>query len=150
MPKTFRETRAHQMVNRFMRTLIRLGIAPQDKFLLTVKGRKTGKLYSTPVTLVRRGDQYWLVAPYGIVNWVKNARAAGEVTLTRGKLSRTVPIIELGAEESAPVLQEYLKIEPITRPYFTVTPDAPLEAFIVEAPLHPVFKIQGLKPAESS
>lgn len=144
LPKTFQNTRSHQFVNRVMKVMIRLGIAPHNTYLLAVRGRKSGQLYSTPVTLVRKDDQYWLVAPYGVVSWVKNARAAGEVMLRRGRQSSTVKVVELGAEESAPILKEYMKREPITRPYFNVNLDAPLEAFIAEAPLHPVFKIQGL------
>lgn len=144
LPKTFENTRSHEFINRLMKILIRLGVGPKNTYLLTVQGRKSGKLYTTPVTLVRQEDQYWLVAPYGVVNWVKNARAAGEVILRRGRRSKTVTITELGAEESAPILKEYIKREPITRPYFNVKPDAPLEAFIAEAPLHPVFRIQGL------
>jgi hypothetical protein len=37
------------------------------------------------------------------------------------------------------VLRQYVKEVPITRPYFDVRVDSPLEAFAAEAPRHPVF-----------
>ncbi len=82
------------------------------------------------------------MAPFGEVNWVRNARIAGQVTLARRGHSETVSIIELGPEESAPVLQKYLTDVPYVQPYFDVQPDSPLEAFVAEAPRHPVFLIQ--------
>ncbi len=72
---------------------------------------------------------------------MRNARAAGRVTLRRGRQSETVTIVELGPQESAPVLKEYLKRVPTVRPYFDATPDSPLEAFVAEAARHPVFRI---------
>ena len=69
-----------------------------------------------------RGRRHrWLVAPYGDVAWVRSARAAGRVTLTRGRRAETVPIRELEPAEAAPVLQRYVTRVPITRPYFDVT-----------------------------
>jgi deazaflavin-dependent oxidoreductase (nitroreductase family) len=106
-----------------------------------VPGRKTGKTRSTPVTLVEEDGRRWLVAPYGAVEWVKNARAAGKVGLRRGRHAEIVPIRELGPEEAAPVLKMYVERVPHPRPYFDNGPDAPADAFISEAGRHPVFLI---------
>jgi deazaflavin-dependent oxidoreductase (nitroreductase family) len=141
MTKTYRITPMVRFVNRLMRLMIRLNIAPPQSYLMTVPGRKTGNLYSTPVSLVQEDGRRWLVSPYGQASWVKNARAAGQVTLSRGGKAETVHIQELGPEESTPVLQKYLRLEKIVQPYFEATPDSPLEAFIAEAPRHPVFLI---------
>lgn len=142
MPEeTYHQGIGHRLINPVMRALIRLGVAPRRYYVLTVRGRKSGRLYSTPVSLIVEGDRRWLVAPYGPVSWVVNARAAGKVTLSRRGHAETVPIIELGPEESAPVLKQYLANEPITQPYFEAAPDAPLEAFAQEAARHPVFQI---------
>jgi deazaflavin-dependent oxidoreductase (nitroreductase family) len=124
-----------------MRLLLRLGLAPRTTVLLTVPGRRTGRPRSTPVTLVEEDGQRWLVAPYGPVGWVHNARAAGQVELSRGRRSETVWLKELAPEAAAPILKAYLDRVPITRPYFDVTPDAPLAAFAAEAPKHPVFQV---------
>jgi deazaflavin-dependent oxidoreductase (nitroreductase family) len=142
MAKTYRVTAAVRLINRVMQILLRLGFAPKGIYLLTVAGRKTGRLYSAPVALVEDDADRWLVAPYGEVNWVRNARAAGQVTLTRGQRSETVKIVELGPENSAPVLKKYIQLAAITRPYFDVHPDSPHETFIAEAPRHPVFHIE--------
>jgi deazaflavin-dependent oxidoreductase (nitroreductase family) len=140
--RTYRITPFLKLVNQFMRAALRLGIAPRHTFLLTVRGRKSGRLYSTPVTLVEEAGTRWLVAPYGEVGWVRNVRATGTVMLTRGRRSQTVAIVELKPQEGAPILRKYLELAAITRPYFDVRVDSPLEAFVAEAPRHPVFRIQ--------
>ena len=141
MAKTYRVTPIIRFFNRLMRLMIRWNIAPPQTYLMTVRGRKTGNLYSTPVSLVREEGRRWLVSPYGEVSWVKNARAAGQVTLSRGGKAETVRIRELGPAESAPILKQYVQLEKIEQPYFDATPDSPLEAFIAEAARHPVFLI---------
>jgi deazaflavin-dependent oxidoreductase (nitroreductase family) len=138
---TYRLSATRRAVNALVRTLLLVGLGPPRTFLLTVQGRHTGERRSTPVTLVQTGGQRWLVAPYGAVSWVRNARAAGRVTLSRGWRRETVALTELGPAESAPVLRQYVQEVPITRPFFDATPDAPLEAFVAEAPRHPVFRI---------
>jgi deazaflavin-dependent oxidoreductase (nitroreductase family) len=144
MVKTYQVTSTTRFVNKIMQTLVRWGIGPKQTCILTVPGRKSGKLYSTPVSLVNNGKNRWLVAPYGEVSWVKNARVAGQITLTRGKKSETVAITEVSSEEGAPVLKQYINLESITRPYFNVEPDASLAAFVAEAAHHPVFQVKRI------
>ena len=141
MATTYRLSPSRRAANRLVRLLLKLGLMPGPTYLLTVPGRRTGRPLSTPVTLVEDGDRRWLVAPYGDVAWVRNARAAGQVTLSRGRRSETLPIRELSPAEAAPLLQRYITRVPITRPYFDVKPDSPLAAFIAEAPRHPVFHL---------
>jgi deazaflavin-dependent oxidoreductase (nitroreductase family) len=141
MARTYRLTSGRRIVNALMRLLIRLGLGGKHQYLLTVRGRKSGKLYSTPVTLVENEGGRWLVAPYGEVGWVRNARAAGEVTLRRGGRSETVKIEQAPPAEVAPILREYWQRVPVTRPFFDAAADSPLADFEVEAPHHPVFRI---------
>ena len=94
-------------MNRVVRVLQRLGIPTGPAMILTVPGRKTGKLRSTPMTpFTYRGDLY-TVAGYPGADWAANARAAGSGTLARGRRSRPVRIVELGAQEARPVLREF-------------------------------------------
>jgi deazaflavin-dependent oxidoreductase (nitroreductase family) len=123
-----------------MSPLTRVGLAGRHAYLLTVRGRKTGRRYSTPVILIENGER-WLVAPYGDVNWVRNARAAGEVEISRAGRSETLGIEEAAPEQAAPVLKRYLKGAPVVRPFFDVKPDSPLAEFVSEAPRHPVFRL---------
>jgi deazaflavin-dependent oxidoreductase (nitroreductase family) len=143
MAATYRLSPARRAANRLVRLLLALGLMPGPTYLLTVPGRRTGRPLSTPVTLVEEGGDRWLVAPYGEVAWVRNVRAAGRITLTRGRHAETVPIRELGAADAAPVLQRYVTRVPITRPYFDATLDSPPAAFIAEAPRHPVFHLES-------
>ena len=141
MADTYRLGLGRRAANRLVRLLLRLGLLPGPTYLLIVRGRRTGRPISTPVTLVEEGGSRWLVAPYGDVGWVRNARAAGQVTLSRGSRSETLPIRELGPAEAAPVLQRYVTRVPITRPYFDARPESPITAFEAEAPRHPVFRL---------
>ena len=126
-----------------MRLLLRLGSGPGGTYLLTVPGHRSGALRSTPVTLVEEGGRRWLVAPYGDVAWVRNVRAAGKATLSRGGHTDEIALREVGTDEAAPVLKLYVTRVPITRPYFDVRPGSDLDAFRAEAPRHPVFAIEG-------
>ncbi len=130
-----------RLVNLAVRIGVRTGVAPRRFYLLEVRGRTSGRRYSTPIIVLARGADRWLVAPYGERAWVKNARAAGRVRLRRATHTETVGIEEVGALQAAPVLQQYLSETPITRRFFAVTPDAPLADFIREAPHHPVFRL---------
>ncbi len=78
-----------------------------------------------------------------------NARAAGQVELSRGRRSETVRVKELAPEAAAPILKAYVERVPITRPYFDVAPDAPLAAFAAEAPKHPVFQVDPIDDPSS-
>jgi hypothetical protein len=71
---------------------------------------------------------------------------AKSATLTRGKHSETVSLLEEGPEEAAPILKQYLVEVPLVRPYFQVTPQASLHEFAAEAPFHPVFRIEVQGP----
>jgi hypothetical protein len=99
------------------------------------------------VLLVEQDGERWLVAPYGLVQWVRNIRAAGTATLTRGRHSEAIFVTELEAREAAPVLKQYLLL-PVAagvRSYFDATKDSPLEAFEREAARHPVFRITPME-----
>ena len=141
MAKRYQVTGQIKLINKMMRFMIRVNIAPKGYYLLTVRGRKTGTPYSMPVALIEKPGARWLISPYGEVNWVKNARVAGEVTLSRGGKEETLKIEPATPEEAAPILKEYISKEGIVRPYFDVQPEAPIEDFVAEAPLHPVFHL---------
>jgi hypothetical protein len=96
------------------------------------------------VTLVEDGGRRWLVAPYGPVGWVRNARAAGRVNIRRARTSHDYAIREVGPDEAGPVLKRYVAVAGVTRPYFTAQPDSPVDAFVAEASRHPVFELTPL------
>jgi deazaflavin-dependent oxidoreductase (nitroreductase family) len=141
MSKEYKVNATVRFSNRILVQLLRWGVPMSHISLLTVRGRKSGQTYTLPIQLVEEGGKRWVVSPYGEVNWVKNARMAGEVTLFRTRKTETVGIHELGPQEAAPILKKYITDVAVTRPYFDVPFDAPLEAFVAEAPRHPVFLI---------
>ncbi|MFI1993748.1 nitroreductase family deazaflavin-dependent oxidoreductase [Actinoplanes sp. NPDC020271] len=110
-------------------------------YLLTTRGRRTGQPRTTPVTVVERDGRRYLVAPYGPVSWVLNARAAGHVTLRRRGRRADYQVREVDADEAGPVLKQYIGIARPTRPYFRAAPDAPVTQFVAEAKNHPVFEL---------
>jgi hypothetical protein len=124
--------------------MIKLGLGPAGLHLLRIRGRKTGLLRTTPVNLIVRGGRRWLVAPYGEVAWVRNAREAGQAELLRGRTAERILLREATAEEAVPVLRSYLRqLKLVVGPYFDVTPSSPDAAFMAEAPRHPVFLLTG-------
>jgi len=140
MAKTYHLGRTRRLVNAAMTPLARFGLAGRHAYILTARGRKTGTAYSNPVILIE-DDGRWLVAPYGEVAWVRNARHAGEVQLPRAGRSERLAIAQVSAEQAAPILQRYLKRVPVVRPFFDVRTDSPLCEFVTEAPRHPVFRL---------
>jgi deazaflavin-dependent oxidoreductase (nitroreductase family) len=138
--RQYRPGRSRHMENTIMTALARAGLVPRS-CLLTTRGRKTGRPRTNPVVPVEQGGRRWLVAPYGPVSWVHNARAAGRVTLTRRRDTRDYAIREVPPEEAGPVLKRYVGIAPATRRYFQATKDSPVEDFVTEAARHPVFEL---------
>ena len=69
--RRYRRGRAHRLENTVTSALVRLGLIPHS-YLLTTRGRRTGRPRSNPVTVVEHDGHRWLVAPYGAVPWVHN------------------------------------------------------------------------------
>ena|SRR5436305_475920 len=64
---------------------LRKGAGPPGLCLLTVPGRKTGIPRTTPVAPVQDREGRWLVAGFGPGGQAPSVRAAGRVTLSRGR-----------------------------------------------------------------
>ena len=145
--REYRKSRGDRVGNAIFSVLARAGIG--SAYLLTTRGRKTGRLHSTPVILVVQDQRRWLVAPYGAVPWVLNARAAGQVRLRRGRDRRDYTLRQLPATQAGPILQRYLRIAPATRPYLQGSKDSPVAEFIAEADRHPVFALTPISEASA-
>ena len=141
MAKTYQLSSGQRMMNRLSTGMIRAGVAPSYAHILTVRGRTSGQMRSTPVDVITVGQDRWLVGPYGPVNWTRNVQAAGEVTLSRGRRSEQFTASEPDAIDAVPVLREYITRIRVTRPYFDAGPDAPDEALKAELATHPVFRL---------
>jgi len=137
--REYRKTRGDRVGNAIFSVLARAGIGPAH--LLTNRGRKTGRPRTTPVILVARNQPRWLVAPYGDVPWVLNARAAGRVTLRRGRDRHEYAIRQLLPAHAGHILQRYIRLAPAARPYFQAGKDSPVGEFTAQADRHPVFEL---------
>ena len=141
MARKFKFSLDRRVINRFLIWTLKAGFSPKSYYLLTVLGRITGIPHSVPVALVEDGTKRWLVAPYGEVDWVKNARVSKRVKLSRGKTIEDVGLREMPTDLSKAVLRQYLKNYPITKSYFTAQEDSELDEFEVDAKEKPVFEL---------
>ena len=141
MARTYRLTPGTRIVNWVFSRMTRAGIGASYRYVLTVRGRTTGRPRSTPVDVIETADHRWLVAAYGVSGWVLNARAAGEVTLSRGRSSRRYTVTEPAPQDAVPVLRRYITEIRVTRPYFDAAPDSPDDVIEAELPRHPVFQL---------
>ncbi|RAS59977.1 deazaflavin-dependent oxidoreductase (nitroreductase family) [Lentzea atacamensis] len=143
--KTYRTTLVRRVGNVAISGAVKLGIAPSYYVLLSIRGRRSGVERTIPIRLMRHDGQEWFVAPYGVRDWVHNARAAGEAVVRRGRRSRRVRLTEVFAAVAAPVLAAYARKEPVTRPFFDARVGDPVSAFEAEADRHPVFRVENLQ-----
>jgi len=134
-------TALEKTFNRLFGIIAGLGLGPAYLYRLEVRGRKSGKLYSMAVCIVDLSGKRYLVAPRGRTQWVRNAEAAGEVILKRGRRQK-FRVRVLSDTEKPPVLQQYLgSLKGTVQRFFPVQPNAPLEAFAQIAPGYPVFEL---------
>jgi deazaflavin-dependent oxidoreductase (nitroreductase family) len=112
-------------------------------YLLTVRGRKSGQPRTISIAIIQRNGKRYVGSPFGIVDWVRNLRAAGEAILTRGRRSETINATELAPSEAALLLQEETKSGNPFMSYYGVTVESSLEEFERAAGSHPVFLLQS-------
>src|SRR4030095_6999751 len=80
----FREPNALvRFLNMTFGFLVGLGLGLRHNYILQVRGRRTGRLYSTPIHLLEVCGKRFLVAPRGNTQWVRNAEAGGEIVLKK-------------------------------------------------------------------
>jgi F420H(2)-dependent quinone reductase len=75
---------SERLFNQAFGWLLRFGIGLSHNYLLEVRGRKSGRLYSTPVDVLDMSGRQFLVCGRGQSQWVRNAQVAGRVMLVRG------------------------------------------------------------------
>jgi hypothetical protein len=122
-------TGVERVFNRVWGFLVGLGFGFSYNYLLQVRGRKSGKLYSTPIDLLEINGKRFLVALRGRTQWVRNAEASGEVILKKGSLQQLFGLRPLAEEEKLPILKAYLeRFKAEVQRYFPVPAGSPPEA----------------------
>jgi deazaflavin-dependent oxidoreductase (nitroreductase family) len=129
-------------VNRFYGWLTSLGLGPSYSFQLQIEGRKTGKLYSTPVNVLRYREQLYLVGTRGHTQWSRNALVANKITLKRGRISIRFRLRAVTDAEKPEILQAYLtRFSWMVGRFFPVPPASPVAEFAPIAARYPVFEL---------
>lgn len=147
MSKTTRVPWFVLMANVLTKTLLRAGVklmgfGKVPTYLLTVRGRKSGQPRTTPISIVEQDGKRYLFAPFGVVDWVRNLRAAGEATLTRGRRVEKIYAIEVPGTEASLILKRFIATDNPMGHYFGVTKESSQEDFDRAAASHPVFLLQ--------
>lgn len=138
-----------RMLNAVFSCLVRVGVIP-GAHLVSVPGRKSGVMRTTPVFVLRYEGHRWLVAGFEQADWVKNLRAAGWCVLIHDRRQERVAVIEVEEPEvRAPLLQAFVRRAPGGKRGFTIQVDASLSAFMAIAQEHPVFRIVEQTTAEA-
>jgi deazaflavin-dependent oxidoreductase (nitroreductase family) len=142
-PPAFRAPTAGERVfNRIFGFLVGLGLGFSHNYLLQVRGRKSGKTYSTPIDLLELGGKRFLVAPRGHTQWVRNAEAAGEVALKKGSKRQKFRLRALLDQEKPEILKAYLdQFRREVQSYFPVAAGSPVEAFQELVQSYPAFEL---------
>jgi deazaflavin-dependent oxidoreductase (nitroreductase family) len=115
--------------------------------LISVPGRKSSKMRTTPVSPLTVDGQRYIVSGLETADWIKNARAAGWGILARGRKEERVRVVELPVEERASILREFPRKVPHGVQFFrqlygiSGTP----EEFASLAPRCPVFRIERIE-----
>jgi deazaflavin-dependent oxidoreductase (nitroreductase family) len=118
----------------FLRRGLRLG----SQYLLSVPGRHTGELRSTPISIATVDGARYIVAAFGDAAWVKNVRAAGAGVLARGGHQERVLLVELPIGARGPVLRAFLaQVRGGVRYFGDQTPDQIVEG----AERYPIFRV---------
>ena len=140
----FRElTASEKIFNRVFGVLVGLGLGFSYNYLLQVRGRKSGKLYSTPIDLLEQNGKRYLVAPRGRTQWVRNAEAAGEIILKRGSNRQKYRLLPIPARQKPTILKAYLDtFKREVQTYFPVPAGSPAEAFSELTSSYPAFELE--------
>jgi hypothetical protein len=139
------------LFGRILTTLVWIGLIRGHFYVLEVHGRKSGKVISLPVDPLDFAGHRYLVCARGNSNWVRNARAAGEVVLGRAMRRHRYAARELPPDMRPPVLKAYLdRFAKEVQRFFPVPKGSAVEAFGELAARYPVFELLPLDEGESA
>ncbi len=137
-----RLTTTERALNRLFGWLVALGLGLPHNHMVVTRGRRTGKRHATPVNVLAHGGKRYLVAGRGYTQWVRNAMAAGAVSLRKGLRSEEVNVRLLADEEKPEILKAYLdRFRATVQRYFPVPAGSSPEAFRPVAADYPVFEL---------
>lgn len=134
-----KEYKAPTTINAFVMLINRTGIGRSQT--LTTIGRKSGERREVPVSPIEVDGTTFLVAPYGEVAWVRNARSSPAVTLRSGSKVLECRLVEV-TRDAAGVVAAYHQREPFPRRYMDVPENPSLADFEAASDKFPVFRVE--------
>ena len=141
-PHFLKPTAMDRAFSHIYAALVRLGIGFKHNYILEVRGRKSGKVFETPVNLLDLNGKTYLCASRGETQWARNARAAGRVALSKGSHREEFSVRELPVGERAEPLKVFLdRFATSVQRYYPVKKGAPVAAFEECAKTMPVFEL---------
>ena len=134
-----------RIFGRLLTFFVRIGLIRDHFYVLEVRGRRSGRTFTLPVDPIELEGRRYLVCARGNSNWVRNARAAGQVVLVRAMRRRRYAVRELSPGMRSPILKAYLdRFAGEVQRFFPVPKGSPVESFNDLAPRYPVFELQPL------
>jgi hypothetical protein len=95
-------------VNRLVKLLSRTGLPLGTIHILSVPGRSTGAMRTTPVSPLTVDGKRYIISPVPTSDWVRNAQAAGWGLLAAGRKPQRVRLEEVADPvEKAAVLRAF-------------------------------------------
>jgi hypothetical protein len=140
-----RPSRIERAFGRVLAAMVRLGLVRGHFYVLEVRGRTSGRIISLPVDVLDMAGRRYLVSARGATNWARNARAAGEIVLVRGRRRQRCAVRDVPAAERPTILKAYLdRFAAEVQRFFPVKKGSPAAAFTDLAPHYPVFELLPL------
>lgn len=134
-----KEYTAPTTVNSIVKLINRTGIGRSKT--LTTLGRKSGELREVPVSPIAVDNETYLVAPYGAVSWVLNARADPSASLQSGRSIRDCRLVDVTGDVPH-VVKAYYERETFPRRYMDLPESPTIEDFEKARELFPVFRVE--------
>jgi deazaflavin-dependent oxidoreductase (nitroreductase family) len=104
--------------------------------IIAVRGRRSSKVYRTPINVLELDGVRYLLSPRGETGWSRNLRAVGELSLKQKGDERKFRGVEVPVEERPRLIAAYLKRwGNQTRDQFARLPD-PAD--------HPAFRLEPI------
>jgi deazaflavin-dependent oxidoreductase (nitroreductase family) len=128
-------------MNAFLGWLSSRGIGPKRQYQLQHKGRKSGKIHSTAVSVTEVDGQRYLVAPRGETQWIRNIRADNLQAVLKRGAAESIRLEEVPSAERAAIIKNYVGENSIVKGEFGVEPDDPIEKYEAIVNNHPTFRI---------
>jgi deazaflavin-dependent oxidoreductase (nitroreductase family) len=97
-----------RLVGQVLKFLLEHRVRLGPNRIVLIRGRMSGLLRPTPIAVLRVDGRRFVWAPWGEVNWVRNLRAAGRVTIVERSGHEEVTATELDESQRVEFFRDIL------------------------------------------